>query len=586
MFRILNEEVSAIDLLRKKKTLKRRLLQDKQMSLQKRILILSGSTIGEIASFFEIFCLEQGIEIEIIQGEYNRFFEDAVYGNEDFENLKPDFIYVHVSNRNLSMWPLPYEAEDSIKEKVEKEFKRIETVISTLQKKYVCPIIYNNFEELSYRIMGNKDVWEVSGRHRFISCINECLYDYARKQEGVYIQDIAYLASHFGLTRWNDPIFWYRYKYALSLEAMPYLARNLANIVKSLCGLNKKCIALDLDNTLWGGIIGDAGLSGINISKENASGEAYYEFQEYLKLVKETGVLLGVVSKNEEDVALSAFDNLNMPLQKEDFSEFIANWEPKSLNLKNMAENMNLGIDFFIFVDDNPVECDEVATNTQNVETLLMNDIENYISKLDSQGYFENTIGTDEDKQRTQYYRRNKQQKQEASTYQDYEEYLKSLDMQWEFHDFEEAAISRITQLLNKTNQFNLTTLRLSQNQIVEMTHSKNHLCIQGRMKDKFGDNGLVTLVIGEILTDTLHIDIWLMSCRVFRRNGEYLLFQYLKKRAIELGLKFIKGKFIPSKKNKIVANFYESLHFQLKEKKSDGSTIWQYNLEETEHIL
>lgn len=578
-FQFLNETVSEKELIRKKRSWKRKLLKQNPPKLKKKLYILSGSTIGEIADQIELFCLRFGIKLEIKYGDYARFFEEAVFDSENIKAFQPDYIYIHTSNKNIQNWPKPCESKEQVDVKADLDFKRYKMVLDSLLNIFSCPIIQNNFELLPYRILGNKDLLEPSGKNHYIDLLNHKLYDYVQNKDGVYINDINYLSAYMGIQNWYDPDFWYRYKYALSLDAIPYLAHNLSLIIKSLCGLNHKVLALDLDNTLWGGVVGDDGVDALHIGSETALGEAFSDFQTYLDDLKKLGIVLTVVSKNEEDIAKKAFSRKEMILSLEDFPEFKANWEAKSSNIKEIAKNLNLGLDSFVFVDDNPAERQEVKMNAPVVAVPEISQPEQYIFDLDFHGYFEITNFTAEDTKRTDYYKQNKLREEEQANYTDYNDYLNSLQMKWEFTDFDPAAIERITQLINKTNQFNLTTARMGFNEVKEKMLADDYLCLQGTMEDKFGDNGIVTLLIGKIVENTLQIDLWVMSCRVFKRNGEYKLFDYLVTRCKEKGISQIRGTYIPTAKNAIVKDFYETLGFRLTKTNENNSTEWEKNL-------
>ena len=565
------------EILRKSKQIRKAILETNPPKISKKILILSGSTIGEISGVLELFCLNHGIAVEIVEGEYGRFFEQAVFEAEKLAAYDFDFVYVHTSNRNIRNWPEPFQSEEQISDMLKNDFGRFERVLTSLQDNFRCPIIQNNFEPKPLRVMGNMDVTAPSGHIHYINALNELLYRYATAHPGVYIQDISFLASMYGLGKWQDASYWHRYKYALTLNAIPYLCHNLSNIIKSICGLNKKCIALDLDDTLWSGVIGDDGEDGIEIGPETPLGEAHMAFQAYLRQLKAIGIMLAVVSKNDESIARKAFSRPEMLLSAQDFTEFIANWEPKSANLYELARKMNLGADAFVFVDDNPAEREEVRRKLPDIAAPIMDDVDRFAQSLDEQGYFETTGLSEEDGKRNEYYSQNKIRDEEQSRFSDYQEYLKSLDMHWEFEPFRPDSIGRIVQLINKTNQFNLTTLRVTLPEVEEFMRNDAMLCIQGRLTDKFGDNGIVTLFIGEIVGKTLHIRLWLMSCRVFKRELEFRLWEYIQNICLDLGISLIIGEYRPTEKNVLVKDFFSSLGFTRKSITTDDVSTWEF---------
>lgn len=576
----MGQSYSTSDLIKKRRSLKKLLLEKVEQKISKKILILSGSTIGELAEQLDLFCLSNGIQLTIHQGDYGRYYEDAVYGNVKIDNEKYDFIYIHISSRNILNLPEPFEEKKITDEKLNTEITLLTQVITALSEKHACPIICNNFELPYYRALGNREVWDSSGTINFINRLNMFLNSIAEKNGNFYINDINYLAAYFGIKEWADSSYWYRYKYAMCIDAIPLVAQNLSAIIVSLCGLNKKCFAFDLDNTLWGGIVGDDGSDRIIIGQDSPQGEAYVEFQKYIRRLKQTGIILGVASKNEKSIAESAFERSEMIIKKEDFASFIANWNPKSENLANMAIELNIGIDSVAFIDDNPMERDEVENSLNNVTVPIITRVENFINEIEECRLSEVTSHTSEDNRRTILYLQNAKRAEEEKRFSDYNEYLESLNMIWTFSNFEEGSLERITQLINKTNQFNLTTLRLNLNEVImRAADIQNYICIQGKMMDKFGDNGLVTALIGRVETETLFIELWIMSCRVFRRNGEYKLFEYLKEVCKERNIKYIVGEYIPTQKNQIVKEFYNTLGFICVDTDELGKSTWNYKL-------
>lgn len=572
------------DLIKKRRSFKKTLLEKGEQKIKKSILMLSGSTIGELAEQLDLFCFSKGIELVIDQGDYGRYYEDALYGIPQIEDKKYDFIYVHISSRNILEQPEPFEEKEKTEEKLRMEISRLNQVITALSEKYACPVICNNFELPYFRALGNREAWDSSGTINFINRLNMFLSSVAEKNSNFYINDINYLASYFGIKEWAEPAYWYRYKYAMCIDAIPLVAQNLSSIIVSLCGLNKKCFVFDLDNTLWGGVVGDDGSAQILIGQDSPQGEAYSEFQEYVRRLKQTGIILGVASKNEKSIAESAFERSEMLIKREDFASFIANWNPKSENLVSMASELNLNLDSFVFIDDNPMERDEAGSSLNMITIPVISSVENYINELEECRLSEVTSHTTEDNIRTNYYLQNVKREEEQKRFSNYNEYLESLNMKWTFNSFEKNAFERITQLINKTNQFNLTTLRLNLIEVMERAADvEKYICIQGKMADKFGDNGLVTVLIGRLKKETLFIELWLMSCRVFRRNGEYLLFDYLKEICKKRKVKEIVGEYIPTAKNQIVKGFYESLGFVAVSRDETGKSSWRYYLDKVD---
>ncbi|MBQ9438965.1 MAG: HAD-IIIC family phosphatase, partial [Lachnospiraceae bacterium] len=534
-------------LLRKKKSIKKELLASDIVWIEKKIAILGGSTTNEVADQLELFLLHQGIKANFYQSEYGKFYEDAVFGNPGLDEFCPDIVYIHTNWRNIKEFPSINSSLEEAEALLRQEYERFAAAWEALRKRYGCLIIQNNFDRPDYRLLGNRDIWDFRGRSNFIFRLNQLFYTYAQKSESFFINDIDYIAQEYGLSEWGNPLYWYMYKYACCLDAIPYVAWSVANIVKSVYGKNKKLLALDLDNTLWKGVIGDDGVEGIEVGPETPGGQAYHDFQKYCKDLQRIGVLLAVDSKNNEHAALEGLGHPDGVLKKEDFVSIQANWEPKSDNLMRIAKELSLGVESFVFVDDNPAEREIVKSQLPMVEAPVMDHPEKFIKTLDHCGYFEPTIFSSEDADKTEQYRARSEAIREQARFANYEEYLSSLEMKAVIAGFEPIYIQRIAQLTNKTNQFNLTTLRLNADELKKMYESGNYICLCGRLIDKFADNGIVSVAAGEIEKDVLHIRLWLMSCRVLKRGMEFLMMNTLLEETAKKGLKKIMGYYYPA---------------------------------------
>ncbi|MDY3343432.1 MAG: HAD-IIIC family phosphatase [Lachnospiraceae bacterium] len=565
-------------ILKKKKSIKRELLsREDAVFLEKKIAILGGSTTNDIKNILELFLLNNGIKPVFYESEYNQFYEDGMFPNPVLEDFAPDVVYIHTSNRNITEYPVMADTREMVKGKLDSVLKKFEGLWQHITDTYHCPIIQNNFEMPFYRLLGNRDASDYRGRVNFISRLNLAFGEYADSHSNFYIHDINYESASYGLDKWADPFYWHMYKYAMCVPAIPYVSFNIANIIKSIFGKNKKALNLDLDNTLWGGIIGDDGADKIEIGQETSLGQTYAEFQEYIKQQKELGVLLTVNSKNDETVALTGFERPDSILKREDFTVFKANWEPKSHNLMTTAQELNLLPESFVFVDDNPAEREIIRQQMQGVAIPELDLVEHYIQVLDKSGFFEVTNLSEDDRKRNQMYQENEMRKQAQATYTDYGEYLTSLEMKGTIKAFEPVYLSRISQLTNKSNQFNLTTKRYSQTEIEEAASDPMRITLYGKLEDKFGDNGVVSVVIGKRQEDTLHIDLWLMSCRVLKRDMEYAMMDELVNKCRQARMTRIIGYYYPTAKNGMVKEFYALQGFTKISEDESGNTVWEY---------
>lgn len=569
------------ELLSRRKKLRRELLESGAEFIDKRVAILGGSTTHDVKDALELFLLHYGIRCSFYESEYGQYWQDAMFPNPELEAFRPDILYIHTSSRNILRWPSLSEDEAAAEALLEEEYGRFSGIWGRLAEVYRCPIIQNNFEYPYWRLMGNRDASDLRGRVSFVSRLNLRFADYAREHDGFYINDINYLSAMYGLEQWSDPFYWHMYKYALCLPAIPYLAQSVANIIKSIYGKNKKAFALDLDNTLWGGIVGDDGPENLQVGQETSLGQAYSEFQEYLKAHKQLGVILNIVSKNEPQNAMDGLNRPGMTLTPEDFIMIKANWEPKSRNLTDIAHTLSLTPDSFVFVDDNPAEREIVRQQVPGAAVPELGDRpEHYIRAIDRMGYFEVTSLSADDAARTRMYRENAARSRAETSFADYGDYLRSLEMRAEIRAFAPMYMSRIAQLTNKSNQFNLTTLRLSQSEVEAMAaDGGRYITLYGKLTDKFGDNGVVSVVVGEIAGDKLDIILWLMSCRVLKRDMEHAMMDELVRLCRERGLTRILGHYYPTKKNGMVRDFYLDMGFAGDGEDEAGSRSYHLDL-------
>jgi len=564
-------------LIVKKKSIKKELLQNTNF-IEKKIAILGGSTTAEIKNILELYLLQSGIKASFYESEYNKYYEDALFENPELETFNPDIIYVHTTQVNLMHVPHTSNTIEEIDSLFGKELARYTAIWGALEK-YNCAVIQNNFDLAPQRTLGNLDAYDPHGKINFIHRLNQAFAVAAYKRKNLYLNDINYLSASIGLEKWFNTSYWYGYKYAVSFDAIPLLTHNIANIVKAIYGKTKKCLVLDLDNTCWGGVIGDDGVDNIQIGSETAIAEAYSAFQQYAKDLKDRGITLAVCSKNDFVNAKEGFSHPDSVLKFEDFTSFKANWDPKSHNIVEIAKEINIGIDALVFVDDNPVEREIVSSQVPHVSVPNVgDDITQYIAYLDKGGYFEPVALLEDDTQRNKYYEDNKKRLEEEIQFQSYEDFLISLDMKAEIQEFKPVYLDRITQLTNKTNQFNLTTKRYTFAEVETMANSNNYITLYGKLSDKFGDNGLISIVIGEVKKEACYIDLWLMSCRVLKRGMEEAMLDALVQVCEKRKLKTIVGYYFKTNKNAMVSELFKKFGFQVREKNMEDS-VWELDI-------
>jgi FkbH-like protein len=371
------------------------------------------------------------------------------------------------------------------------------------------------------------------------------------------------------------------YKYALNVNAIPYLSFNVANIIKSIFGKNKKGLVLDCDNTLWGGVIGDDGVEQLVLGPEESEGQVYSEFQRYIRELASLGILLNIDSKNDEENVFAGLNHPDSELKKDDFIVIKANWNPKDANFKEIAEELNLLPESLLFIDDNPAERHIVTEQLPGVTAPELGEAHQYIRNIDRGGYFEVTSMSAEDRKRTEMYKENAKRAAQQAAFSDYSEYLLSLEMQGVIKNFEPVYMARIAQLTNKSNQFNLTTRRYTQTEIEKAAGSKDHICLYGKLLDKFGDNGVVSVVIGHIEGTACHVDLWLMSCRVLKRDMEFAMMDTLVHRCGDKGITQLFGYYYPTAKNAMVRDFYQLQGFEKISEDEQQNTVWRFDIPE-----
>ena len=408
----------------------------------------------------------------------------------------------------------------------------------------------------------------------------------AAAREGVLILDIARASQRDGIDAWFDTARWLQGKLEIAPQAAPLYGDLAARILAAQRGLSKKCLVLDLDNTLWGGVIGDDGLDGIVLGEGSAAGEAHLALQHYAKQLKERGVVLAVCSKNDVKIAEAAFrDHPEMALRRSDFAAFQANWDDKAQNLKAIAAKLNIGVDSLVFVDDNPIERARVRQSLPTVAVPEMpEDPARYVRCLADAGYFEAVAFTAEDRGRAEAYAANAEREALLGSAESMDDFLRGLAMTVVHGPFTAVDHARVVQLINKTNQFNTTTRRYAGDEIARIMEEPDAVTLQFRLLDRLGDNGLVSTMMLRPTPDddeTLEIENWVMSCRVFGRELEFEAMNIAVEAARERGARALVANYLPTPKNDVISKLYSSLGFTEVDAptRSNGATRWVLDL-------
>jgi FkbH-like protein len=529
-----------------------------KVPLQKRLAILGGATTQFLVPLIRLFALRRGVSLSFYESDFGVFEQEIWSSSPTLLEFGPDLIHFHLSSRNLALTV----NDDSIDRHIEEETQRFVQLYRAASERFSCPIVANNFEAPVDRPYGSLEGVVSSSRTAMIRAINSRLTTLLPEQ--VFLHDIEWLSAKHGKSRWFDQRLWHVAKSAVSFECQPFYADSLAAQIAALFGKSKKCLVLDLDNTLWGGVVGDDGLAGIQLGAGHPSGEAFQDFQRYLKSLKDRGILLAVASKNERETALAPFrEHADMILREPDISCFVAHWEPKDRSVIQIAEELNIGLDSIVFFDDNPAERALVRASLPTVTVLeVPEDPALYIESLDDANLFDTLVVTDEDRRRTSFFKEEgaRVQLQRASLH--YDDYLRQLKMEAVIEPIHKSNLARVTQLINKTNQFNLTTRRMTEADVQRIATDPQSYTRTVRLIDRFGDHGLISVVIGHISGWTLEIDNWLMSCRVLKRGVEQLAFDDLLAFCRDRSLTEIHGYYIPTAKNKLVEGHFAALGF------------------------
>jgi FkbH-like protein len=544
-----------------------------------KIAILGGSTTDLIKNNLSKQFTANNFKVDFYESGYNQFYFEGIKPTKKLKNFNPDYIYIHTSTFNIDEFPSVGANKQTTEKLIKKNLNKYKSIWSSIKKTFDCYIIQNNFEFPVFNSLGNLDSSKIFGKINYINKLNAKLFEYAQGNKNLIIQDINYMSSQMGLEKWNNDTFFFNYKYVLSHEAIEALTKNIFKIIESIYGNSKKCLILDFDNTIWGGVVGEVGWKNLEIGNSSPLGEVYLRFQNYIKELMNRGIIIAGCTKNNYDVAMSAFKNKYNILKKENFSVIKANWENKAKNIIEISKELNINLNSMVFIDDSKFERELVKKQLPMIEIPdIGNDPEKYIYHLDRGKYFENINLSNEDLARTKYYKRNLNRENEKIKFKSYDQYLTTLKSQSNLMSFSIDNFDRIVQLTNKTNQFNLTTKRMTLKEIKAISKNPKFITITADLSDKFGENGIVTILVGKIKNDVININQWLMSCRVFNRKLEFAVFDHLVKFCRKKGIKKILGSYVKTTKNSIVENFFKTLMFKQITKNNNGSK-WSYNI-------
>jgi len=554
--------------------LKRNLKKDFDSLRKLRISLLAESSSQLLVQAIKGYGFECGYNLEINECGYNEINLQVFEPTSQLNSFPSDYIIIAPSSQRL----LKTFYSKSLSEKVEfaeNQLSSIEHALSILNKKTTAKVIYFSYVEINDAVFGNYSSKIETSFLFQLRKINFELMKLAQKNSNFYINDLGALQNQYGNSFITDNKHYINADLTFSLDFLPPLAKNILDIIKSLDGKINKCLILDLDNTLWGGIIGDDGIENIQIG-DLGIGKAFTEFQLWLKQLKERGIILAVCSKNSENIAQEPFIyHPDMVLKLDDFAVFIANWESKVDNIRHIQSVLNINFDSMVFIDDNPFERNLISENIKGITVPDMpEDPVDYLSFLRNLNLFETASYTEEDKVRTTQYQEEAKRVVYQKSFSNEGEYLASLNMTSKIEKFDKYAIPRVSQLTQRSNQFNLRTIRYSEKEIEQIANSFKHTSFTFTLNDKFGEHGLISIIILELTkTNELFIDTWLMSCRVLKRSMENFVLNAIVNKAKELGCTKVIGQYIPTLKNTIVADHYKNMGF------TKVDDFWELNI-------
>jgi FkbH-like protein len=549
-----------------------------------RLAVLSSSTIDHLAPAIRVAGLRRRLLIDVYNGAYGQYRQEVLDTGSPLLQFAPETILFSLSGREVIAGIALTATLEEVDRMVGRFIDELRSLWQNAREIYNATIVQQTFMDVTEPVFGSYDRLIPGTPTRVMARLNDRVSD-AAKQDGILLVDVARISERDGIDAWFDQARWLQGKLEIAPQAAPVYGDLVARILAAQRGLSKKCLALDLDNTLWGGVIGDDGLDGIVLGEGSAAGEAHLALQRYVKQLKERGVILAVCSKNDPNIAESVFhEHPEMLLRRSDIAAFVANWDDKAENLKAIAARLNIGIDSIVFVDDNPVERARIREALPAVAVPeLPDDVAHYVRCLSDSGYFEAVNFTSEDRHRTELYAANAEREALLGT-QSMEDFLRGLGMSVTCGPFTSVDHARIVQLFNKTNQFNATSRRYTSEEITRLAGLPGVLTLQFRLLDRIGDNGLVSAMILRPATDedyVLEIDNWVMSCRVFGRQLEFEAMNIAVETARERGIKAFVANYIATSKNSVIRALYPDLGFGAVAalEAANGTTRWFLNL-------
>jgi FkbH-like protein len=550
-----------------------------------RLAILSSSTVDHLPPAIRVAGLRRKLLIDVHSGTYGQYRQDLLDPASALHRFQPQAALFSLTAREAIAGVALGANGGEVDGAIARFVAELRSLWRRAREIGAAAVIQQTFLDVSEPLFGGYDRMVPGAPATVLARLNDQVSE-AAARDGVLILDVARASQRDGIDAWFDVGRWLQGKLEIAPQAAPLYGDLAARILAAQRGLSKKCLVLDLDNTLWGGVIGDDGLDGIVLGEGSAAGEAHLALQRYAKQLKERGVILAVCSKNDVKIAEAAFrDHPEMALRRSDFAAFQANWDDKAQNLKAIAKQLNIGLDSLVFVDDNPIERARVRQSLPMVAVPEMpEDPALYVRCLAEAGYFEAVAFTAEDRVRAEAYAANAEREALLGSAESMDDFLRGLNMTAVYGPFTAVDHARIVQLINKTNQFNTTTRRYAGDEITRIMEDPDAMTLQFRLLDRVGDNGLVSTMIlrpAEDDDEALEIENWVMSCRVFGRELEFEAMNIAVEAAKERGVRTLVADYIPTPKNDVIMKLYPSFGFTEVERPApaNGAKRWALDL-------
>jgi FkbH-like protein len=554
-----------------------------------RLGLLSSCTVDQVLPGLRVAALRRNIALDVHMPDYGQFRQALLDPDSSLAAFRPHVVLFAIDARSFVGTDFivnPEAADDHLSARL----NDLVALWRIAREKFGAQVIQQTFLPTFPYLMGGAEHRAPGSPAAMINSANASLRTLS-VSENVDLLALEDRVQRDGIDAWHSTALWNRAKQDVFPAAAPMYGELAVRIIAARRGHSAKCLVLDLDNTIWGGVIGDDGLDGILLGEGNAEGEAFLEFQRFAKSLSRRGVILAVCSKNDESNAMEAFEkHPEMILRREDIAAFCVNWDDKATNLRRIAADLNIGLDALVFADDNPFERNIVRRELPEVHVPeLPEDAGLFSATIADAGYFEALEITHEDLGRAASYQAMRTLRQDELTTTDLEGYLASLDMKLLWGVFGTVSLKRVTQLVNKTNQFNLTTRRYTEAEISEIMSNSDYIGLHLRLVDRYADHGIIGVLIGRRNSDgVLEMDSWLMSCRVLGRGVEKAALSILVDEARRLDVRTIVGRYHPSPKNGMVRDLYPSLGFRAFAGKNDGneSSVWELDLSTTSILV